>query len=356
MTEEQPGKATILAVDDNPQNLELLRHLLADEFRVRVATNGQRAIDICRSVPPPDLLLLDVMMPVMDGFDVCRQLKGDPRTRDIPVIFVTAMGEETDERTGLGLGAVDYIAKPISPAITLARVRTHLALADRSRALQRLVEERTHELFSTRQQIIQRLGRAAEYKDNETGDHIMRMSQYCRILATGLGLDAGVVDVLYQASPMHDVGKIGIPDGILLKPGKLDDAEWKVMKRHPELGADIIGEHNDPLLRTARMIALTHHEKWVGSGYPKGLVGEAIPVEGRIVAVADVFDALSSERPYKKAWTVDEVMAFMIAQAGKHFDPAIIALLPNVLSDFRQCSLRYPTDGYQAGVHFYQRL
>jgi len=338
---EIQNKATILAVDDNPQNLELLRHLLGEEYRVRVATNGHKALEICHSMPMPDLVLLDVMMPIMDGFEVCRQLKMDPITRDIPVIFFTAMGEETDERMGLELGAVDYIAKPISPAITLARVRTHLSLADRSRALAHLVEERTRELMLTRQQIIQRLGRAAEYKDNETGDHILRMSHYSKILAQALELETAFVEVLFQASPMHDVGKIGIPDGILLKPGKLDEAEWKVMRRHPELGADIIGEHNDPLLRMARTIALTHHEKWDGTGYPSRLVGEAIPLEGRIIAVADVFDALCSERPYKKAWKVEEVVNFMQSQSGKHFDPRIIGLLPKILPDFIEYSKRF---------------
>jgi putative two-component system response regulator len=285
-------------------------------------------------------------MPGMDGFEVCRQLKQDAGTCNIPIIFVTAMGEETDERTGLELGAVDYITKPISPAITLARVRTHLALADHSRALARLVEDRTYELFTTRQQIIQRLGRAAEYKDNETGDHILRMSHYTRLLAEAAGLETARSDVLFQAAPMHDVGKIGIPDGILLKPGKLDDAEWKVMRRHPELGADIIGEHSDPLLYTARIIAWTHHEKWDGTGYPRRLVGEAIPLEGRIVAVADVFDALASERPYKKAWKIDEVVHFMNSQSGKHFDPRLIELLPKVLPEFLSYSTRFASDGY----------
>lgn len=336
-----PTKETVLVVDDNPQNIELLRHLLSDDYRVRVAMNGAKALEICRGLAPPDLVLLDVMMPVMDGFEVCRELKHNYTTKDIPIIFVTAMGDETDERMGLELGAVDYITKPISPAITLARVRTHLSLADRNRALAKLVEDRTRDLVDTRQQIIQRLGRAAEYKDNETGEHILRMSQYCRILAENMKLDKGVVELIYHASPMHDVGKIGIPDGILLKPGKLDEAEWKVMRRHPELGADIIGDHDDPLLRMARTLALTHHEKWDGSGYPAGLAGENIPVEGRIAAVADVFDALSSDRPYKKAWKSDEVINFLVAQSGKHFDPTIIGLLPKVLPEFLRVNAIY---------------
>lgn len=341
MNHDSMAKATVLVVDDNPQNLELLRHLLGDEYRIRVATNGPKAIEICKTMQTPDLVLLDIMMPEMDGYSVLRELKRDVRTAEIPVIFVTAMGDEMDERLGLELGAVDYITKPISPAITLARVKTHLALANRNRALQGLVEQRTQELFYTRQQIIQRLGRAAEYKDNETGDHILRMSYYCKLLAEGLHLDPAFVDILFQASPMHDIGKIGIPDGILLKPGKLDEAEWKVMKRHPELGADIIGVHDDPLLSTAHTLALTHHEKWDGSGYPKGLRMDEIPIEGRIIAVADVFDALSSERPYKKAWPLSEVMAFMQSQSGKHFDPDLITLLSDLLGDFAKCYEQY---------------
>ena len=341
MKHDSMTKATVLVVDDNPQNLELLRHLLGDEYRIRVATNGPKAIEICKTMQTPDLVLLDIMMPEMDGYSVLRELKRDVRTAEIPVIFVTAMGDEMDERLGLELGAVDYITKPISPAITLARVKTHLALANRNRALQVLVEQRTQELFYTRQQIIQRLGRAAEYKDNETGDHILRMSYYCKLLADGLHLDPAFVEILFQASPMHDIGKIGIPDGILLKPGKLDEAEWKVMKRHPELGADIIGVHDDPLLSTAHTIALTHHEKWDGSGYPKGLRKDEIPIEGRIIAVADVFDALSSERPYKKAWPLSDVMDFMQSQSGKHFDPDLISLLPNLLEDFAKYYEQY---------------
>ena len=341
MKHDSMTKATVLVVDDNPQNLELLRHLLGDEYRIRVATNGPKAIEICKTMQTPDLVLLDIMMTELNGYSVLRELKRDVRTAEIPVIFVTAMGDEMDERLGLELGAVDYITKPISPAITLARVKTHLALANRNRALQVLVEQRTQELFYTRQQIIQRLGRAAEYKDNETGDHILRMSYYCKLLADGLHLDPAFVEILFQASPMHDIGKIGIPDGILLKPGKLDEAEWKVMKRHPELGADIIGVHDDPLLSTAHTIALTHHEKWDGSGYPKGLRKDEIPIEGRIIAVADVFDALSSERPYKKALPLSDVMDFMQSQSGKHFDPDLISLLPNLLEDFAKYYEQY---------------
>jgi putative two-component system response regulator len=326
-------QSTILLVDDVADNIDILSAVLSPYYRTRVALNGEKALDIANSTNPPDLILLDVMMPGVDGYDVCRQLKANPDTRDIPVIFVTAMSEMEDEKLGLELGAVDYITKPVSPAIVLARVRTHLALYDQNRELARQVYDRTAELLNTRQQIIRRLGRAAEFRDNETGNHIIRMSHFCRLIAAAAGLGEKSVEMLYNASPMHDLGKIGIPDHILLKQGKLDDNEWAIMRRHPEIGADIIGQHSDELLQTARMIALCHHEKWDGSGYPAGLKGEEIPLMARIVALADVFDALTTVRPYKRAWSVEEAVSFIESQAGSHFDPALIEPFQRVLPD-----------------------
>lgn len=258
-------QSTILLVDDVADNIDILNAILLPHYRTRVALNGEKALRIAGSANPPDLILLDIMMPGLNGYDVCQQLKVNPDTRDIPVIFVTAMSEMEDEKCGLELGAVDYITKPVSPPIVLARVRTHLALYDQNRELARQVGERTAELFNTRQQIIRRLGRAAEFRDNETGNHIIRMSHFCRLIGAAAGLGEKSVEMLYHASPMHDVGKIGIPDHILLKQGKLDDEEWAIMRRHPEIGADIIGQHSDELLQTAWMIALCHHEKWDGS-------------------------------------------------------------------------------------------
>lgn len=329
-------QSTILLVDDVADNLDLLNEVLSPHYRTRVALSGEKALKIAFSANPPDLILLDIMMPGLNGYQVCAQLKRNPDTRGIPVIFVTAMNEVEDERHGLEVGAVDYIFKPVSPAIVLARVRTHLALYDRNRELERQVRERTAELFNTRQQIIHRLGRAAEFRDNETGNHIIRMSHFCRLIGSAAGLGKRSVEILYHAAPMHDVGKIGIPDHILLKPGPLDAAEWTIMRRHPEIGAEIIGQHSDELLQAARTIALCHHEKWDGSGYPRGLKGRDIPLMARIAALADVFDALTTARPYKKPWAVEEAIAYVEGQAGAHFDPALMEpfrrMLPQLLA------------------------
>ena len=312
----------LLLVDDEPTNLQVLRHILQDDYRLLFAKDGPKALELAGREQPA-LVLLDVMMPGMTGHDVCQQLKNDPATREIPVIFVTALADTEDEAKGFEVGAVDYITKPVSPAIVKARVRTHLSLV------------RMDELKRTRLEIVQRLGLAAEYKDNETGLHVIRMSHYSRILARALGWSEADCDDLLNAAPMHDVGKIGIPDAVLRKPGKLDADEWAVMRQHVSIGAKIIGEHPAGLLRMAQRIALTHHEKWDGSGYPNGLAGEDIPIEGRIVAIADVFDALTSERPYKQAWPVEEAVAFLREQSGQHFDPDLVELfiqqLPAVL-------------------------
>jgi len=214
-----------------------------------------------------------------------------------------------------------------------ARVRTHLALYDQARELERMVHQRTGELLNSRQQIIRRLGRAAEFKDNETGNHVIRMAHYSRLIAEAAGMGPAAQDILLQTAPMHDIGKIGIPDSILLKPGRLTPDEWEIMKQHPVMGADIVGQHDDDLLKTARTISLTHHEKWDGTGYPQGLKGEDIPLVGRIVAIADVFDALISQRPYKPAFPVEEAMNYMTQQAGKHFDPNLIPSFQKVLPD-----------------------
>jgi len=327
------AKQSILVVDDTPENIDLLNELLRDEYHVRVATSGERALKIAYSDEPPDLILLDIMMPGLSGLEICRRLKSNPDRRRIPVIFVTAMSSIEDEERGLELGAVDYITKPISPPIVKARVRTHLALYDQSRELERMVNQRTQELLTTRQQIIRRLGRAAEFKDNETGNHVLRMSHYARLIAVAHGLGEEAANTIFHTAPMHDIGKIGIPDSILLKPGKLDAAEWKVMHQHPLMGAEIIGKHDNELLETARVIALSHHERWDGNGYPQGLRGEAIPLEGRVVAIADVFDALISVRPYKKAFSVEESLQIMEESSGKHFDPELMQAFRKALPE-----------------------
>ena len=306
-------KPILLLVDDEATNLQVLRQILQDDYRLLYAKDGEKALELAQA-NPVELILLDIMMPAMTGYEVCRKLKAMPQTATIPVIFVTALADVKDEAEGFDAGAVDYITKPVSPPIVRARVRTHLSLVDAA------------ELRRSRLQVIQTLGQAAEYKDNETGMHVIRMSYYARQLALAAGYSAARAEDLLNAAPMHDVGKIGIPDAILQKPGKLDADEWQVMRSHAEIGAAIIGEHAGGLLKMARTIALTHHEKWDGSGYPNGLKGEEIALEGRIVAIADVFDALTSERPYKRAWTVEEAIATMRRDSGVHFDPELIEL------------------------------
>ncbi|MCL1050256.1 two-component system response regulator [Shewanella abyssi] len=325
-------KATILVVDDTPGNIDILVGILSNDYKIKVAIDGPKALVLAQK-NPPDIILLDVMMPGMNGYEVCERLKKDPLTCHIPVIFVTALADTADETQGFSLGAVDYITKPVSAPVVQARVKTHLALYDQKRLLEQEVKARTKELEDTRFEIIRRLGRAAEYKDNETGLHVVRMSHYARLLAIKTGLPDKYCELIYNAAPMHDIGKIGTPDSILKKPAKLDGPEWKEMQLHAEIGAEIIGDHKDPLLEMAKRIALSHHEKWDGSGYPNGVAGFDIPIEGRIVAIADVFDALTSVRPYKKAWTVADTMKLIESESGKHFDPELVEHFKHILDE-----------------------
>lgn len=331
---------TILIVDDAPENIDVLTGVLAEKYRVKAATCGAKALNIAFS-SAPDLILLDIVMPEMDGYEVCRRLKEDPRTKNIPVIFVSSKAEVEDETQGFELGGVDYITKPVSAPIVCARVQAQLALYDQRRDMEEQINLRTVELNETRGEIIRRLGRAAEFRDNETGMHVIRMSHYCRIIAKAVGFSDKEADLLLNAAPMHDVGKIGIPDRILLKPGKLDDEEWGIMKQHPEFGANIIGEHDSELLKAAHIIALTHHEKWNGQGYPNGLAGEEIPLVGRIVAVADVFDALTTERPYKDAWPVEKAVNLIKEESGQHFDAEIVDAFLDKLPEILEVKEKY---------------
>ncbi|MFT2090534.1 HD domain-containing phosphohydrolase [Paraglaciecola sp. 2405UD69-4] len=319
MSDDRPK---LLIVDDEPVNLRVLNQTLNENYRLTFAKSGKEALRLV-GLDRPDLILLDVMMPEMTGYQVCETLKSQENTKAIPVIFVSALNDSSDETKGFNVGAVDYITKPISPAVVKARVRTHLSLVD------------AEELKRTRLQVIQRLGRASEYKDNETGMHVMRMSHYSKVIALACGFSESAAEKLLHAAPMHDIGKIGIPDSIMLKPDKLTDEEFAVMKRHPEIGAEILGESDSDLIDLAKVVALTHHEKWDGSGYPKGLKGEEIPLEGRIVALADVFDALTSKRPYKEAWPVEKAINLIQEQKNKHFDPELVDLfvqeLPAIL-------------------------
>ncbi|MCR6631869.1 MAG: response regulator [Magnetospirillum sp.] len=324
---------TVLVVDDTPGNIDVLSGALRSSYRVKAALNGERALAIASSDPMPDIILLDVMMPDMDGYEVLRRLRANPMTAPIPVIFVTALSDESDEYKGLELGAVDYIAKPITPSIVRARVRTHLALHQQNRELERKVQERTEELQRTRLEIIRRLGRAAEFRDNETGLHVIRMSHYSRLLVEAVSSSSDWADLVFNAAPMHDVGKIGIPDQILLKPGPLSPAEWEIMRTHPVIGGQIIGDDPSHLMRLSRVIAENHHERWDGQGYPHGLRGNDIPQAARIVALADVLDALTTERPYKKAWPLERAVDHIRQMRGIHFDPLLVDVLTDLLPE-----------------------
>jgi putative two-component system response regulator len=339
-------RASLLLVDDTPENIDVLAASLRDEYNIKVALNGERALAIAQSnnTQKPDLILLDVMMPDMDGYEVCRRLKADPTTAHIPVIFVTAKHDAVNEEHGFEIGAVDYITKPFSPQLVRARVRTHLALYDQNRQLIDKVNERTKALKESQLRIIHHLGRAVEYKDNETGAHVIRMSYITRLIAEHCVNDIEWVERIFHAAPMHDVGKIGVADAILLKPGKLDPQEWEIMKKHTEFGAEILAVEGDPLLEMACSIALTHHEKWDGTGYPKGLKGEQIPLEGRIVAVADVIDALLSKRPYKEAWTPEQTETYLTEQTGKHFDPTLTEIAIKLMSQIHDIRAQYPDE------------
>jgi putative two-component system response regulator len=335
-------KQTILVVDDTPDNLTLMNELLKDLYKVKVTNGGERALRIASADPQPDLILLDVMMPGMDGYEVCLRLKASPETRDIPVIFLTARNDPEDERRGLELGAVDYIAKPISPFILLARVKTHLYvkstqdfLRDKNAFLEKVVARRTQEITTIQDVTILALTSLAETRDSETGNHIRRTQHYLKALAERLRdhprfseiLTEPYIGILVKSAPLHDIGKVGIPDRILLKPGRLNEREFEVMKRHAMLGHNAIEHAEDQLgidvkfLTVAKEVAHSHHEKYDGSGYPQGLVGEAIPVSARLMAVADVYDALIRCRPYKEALSHREAVEIIREGRGTHFDP-----------------------------------
>lgn len=337
---ETSYKPNVLVVDDTPFNLDVLSEILSPHFSVKLAIKGEIALKIAQKTIP-DLVLLDIMMPEMDGYEVCEKLKLDPRTAQIPVIFVTAMGEVPDEAKGFEKGAVDYITKPVNPSIVLARVRTHLQLHNQNLALENAVVQRTQELVQAQYEIIHCLGRAAAYKDNETAQHVVRVSHYAKVLALHAGISEYEAELIFNAMPMHDIGKIGVPDRVLLKPASLDESEWSVMKAHCEVGAHILRESNSAIIRYAREIALTHQEKWDGTGYPLGLKEEAIPFAGRLGAIADVFDALTTERPYKKAWSFDQAVTFIKEHMGSHFDPGLLTVFESALADFNTIYLKY---------------
>ena len=354
---------TVLVVDDTPDNLVLVSELLGDSYRVKVANSGARALKAAQTDPVPDLVLLDIMMPEMDGYEVCRQLKASAATRDIPIIFLTARADSDDERLGLELGAVDYITKPMSPSIVLARVQTHLALKatadflrDKSAYLEREVALRTLEVQALQDVTMMAMASLAETRDDETGNHIRRTQLYVKALAERLRahprfeavLNTQMIELIYKSAPLHDIGKIGIPDHILLKPGKLTDNEFEVVKEHTLLGRKAIEGAERRLgmrvrfLNVAKDMACCHHERWDGTGYPLCLAGDAIPVPGRLMALADVYDAIISRRIYKSASTHEQACSAIVKGRGTQFDPDVVDAFIDIAEEFRDIALKYP--------------
>ena len=373
MPADSSTRSTVLIVDDTPENLTILGETLRPHYRVRAAISGERALHAVTIGALPDVILLDVMMPDMDGYQVLQALKADAATRDIPVIFVTAMDSVEGETHGLALGAVDYITKPFNPDIVLARVRTHIELAkarerlhDENAWLEREVARRTNENALIRDLSLSALACLAEVRDIETGHHILRTQSFVELLAHHLAghpdyreARAGErLEIIVRSAPLHDIGKVGIPDSILLKPGRLTSAEFEIMKKHPVIGADAItramaqaansrsGDGALPggafaFMETAREIALSHHEKWDGSGYPAGLQGRQIPVSARLMALADVFDALSSRRVYKEPLAPEDVTRIIVAERGRHFDPVIVDAFLELRPAFAEVAQRF---------------
>ena len=358
--------ATILVVDDAPESIEpIVRVLRQGEYATRIANNGLKALALAVADPAPDLILLDVMMPGIDGYEVCRALKAEPLTRDIPVIFLTVLNDACDEENGFAAGAVDYITKPISPPILLARVRTHLTLkaardflADRNSFLEQEVMRRTREVCVIQDATIMAMATLAETRDAETGNHIRRTQMYVRCLADRLHdhprfaatLTSENIHLICKSAPLHDIGKVGIPDRILLKPGRLTAEEFDIIKTHPRLGRDAIlaaerlidtDSQSPSFLRFAKEIAYSHQEKWDGSGYPEGLSGDDIPLSARLMALADVYDALISERVYKKPFSHAEAVAMITAGRGAHFDPDIVDAFLDLADTFEAIAREY---------------
>ena len=356
------SRPLILIVDDTPNNLTLMNNLLREQYRTKLAISGKKALQITGSDELPDLILLDIMMPDMDGYEVCRRLKSDPKTRDIPVIFLTAKSEVADEQQGFAIGAVDYITKPVSPPLVEARIRTHLALKqsqdflkNQNAWLEEKVQQRTSEISALQNATIMAMASLAETRDDETGNHIRRTQRYLKILVEKLRvnpkfsayLTEDTIETLLKSAPLHDLGKVGIPDHILLKPGRLTPEEFEIMKTHTALGkkaieaAEALLDSPCSFLQTAREIVYSHHEKWDGSGYPLGLAGGAIPLSARLMALADVYDALVSKRIYKAPVPHQDALSIILASSGTHFDPDIVEAFQNIHQEFYAVAERF---------------
>ena len=345
----QEARALILVVDDAEDIRTLLAATLQSRYDVKLAASGKEALRLAESEPRPDLILLDIQMPGLDGYEVCTRLKADPDLAAIPVIFLTALTDARDEVKGLELGAVDYLGKPVSTALVLARVGTHLALYDRRRALEDEVRARTEELYAARLQLIRRLACAMEFREGGLSHHVMRVSHYVRLLARELGVDESSSQLLFEAVPLYDIGKLGVPDYILRSADRLNKVEWQEMRRHPEIGATIIGEHKDPLLATARLMALNHHERWDGAGYPNRLAGERIPLSARILALADAFEAMTATQRHRRPIPPQDAAAQLVLDAGKQFDPRVVAAFQKALPQFEKVMATYNDE--LEGIH-----
>lgn len=344
MEYEEIKKATILITDDSPESIKMLSGLLKSQYRIMVAITGKQALAITSSVGKPDLILLDINMPDIDGYEICKNLKKNPETSEIPIIFLTANTGDLDEEKGFAAGAEDYITKPTNAAVLNARIKTHLRLKnvrdflkDKNEFLETEISRRTHEIVRAQDAIMIAMGSLAETRDNETGNHIRRTQEYIKVLAENLKnhdrfrtfLNDETIQLLYKSAPLHDIGKVGIPDSILKKPGRLTPEEFEIMKTHTTIGKDTILVAERALgsptsfLSLAADIAWCHHEKWDGTGYPRGLIGDNIPFAGRLMAIPDVYDALISERIYKRAFTHDEAVHIIEEGKGTHFDPDV---------------------------------
>lgn len=356
-----PINPTILVVDDAPANLSLISRLLCDSYTVKAVNHGSKALKIA-SEEPPNLILLDIMMPDMDGYEVCRRLKADPLTRNIPVIFLTSKGDPESEQLGMDLGAVDYVTRPISPPILLSRVKVHLVNASHARTLQINneylefeVSKRSRQLLALQDVTTLALASLSETRDADTGNHLLRTQHYVKALAQRLQGHPRFADQLsetrilemYKCAPLHDIGKVGIPDRILLKPGKFEPDEWEIMKQHPALGyqaitkALVTTEVSSEFLEVAQEIVYSHHEKWDGSGYPQGLAGDEIPVSARLMAVADVYDALICRRVYKKAAPHSQAVQIIVDGRGTHFDPDMVDAFCAIAQEFHGIAERF---------------
>jgi len=359
-----PERPKILVVDDEERNLRLMTAMLEPQgYAVVLARDGAEALQKAR-MDLPDVVLLDIMMPGTDGFEVAKQLKHGEETRDVPIIMVTALNEVDDRVKALEVGADDFLTKPVDKTELKARVRSSLKvkayydhMRDHQKELESEVARRTLQLRETMAKLsaasletIYRLSRAAEYRDENTGAHVLRVSHYSAAVAQRIGLNQTAIDEILYAAPMHDVGKIGIPDSILLKPGKLDPKEWEIMKQHTIIGGRILENPGSGFLKAAEVIALSHHEKWDGKGYPQGMQGAAIPLFGRITAIADVFDALTTVRPYKKAFPIDESLRIILQNRGTHFDPDVVDAFMAVEVEVRAIRERYE-DPHESLLH-----